>query len=343
MSPFYRIVFLGSPDFAVPALQALIESEQFKPVLVITQPDRPAGRNQQLMPTPVKQLALQHELPVLQPEDINHPDSVQQIAAYTPDLLVTVAYGEKLKKAVRNIAPHGAINLHPSLLPALRGAAPVPFAMWATGITIFKLVSRMDAGPIFQQKRYFIFPSENGTELLERLAYIGAQDLLEFLTKYFISPWEPTPQDETKATYCRKLEKADCRIDWKQPAIRIKQQICALSYTPGAYSLFRGFTLKILTAQVYQDEIANPLRSNPEHGFPTGKYPLDNLESYIPDASLVLPGTITAIIKNTGFVVSTCDGKLLITHVQPAGKKLMTAWAYHLGARLVVGESFADQ
>jgi methionyl-tRNA formyltransferase len=307
-----KIIFLGSPAFAVPALQLLIDSGHYKPVAVITQPDRPAGRKMQLTPTPVKELAVQSGIPVWQPPDVNAPEFVHHIQSLQPDLLITVAYGEKLKKALRESAVHGAVNLHPSLLPVLRGAAPVPFALWQgmseTGITIFRLISRMDAGPVYHQKHFYIFPSENATTLLEHLALQGAREMLVFLDKYFAAPFEPVPQDETGATYCRKIDKDDCRIDWTQSATEIHNQIRALALLPGAYTNFRDTALKIMCSVVLETGTDKP------------------------------SGTITALKKNTGFCVQTGKDCLAVTSVQPAGKKTMSAWAFHLGSRITIGE-----
>lgn len=316
MTALNRIVFLGSSAFAVPALQKLLGSDKFRPLAVITQPDKPGGRRLQLTTTPVKTLALEHDLELFQPEDINTPASVEYLINLKPDILITAAYGQKLKKAVRETALHGAINLHPSLLPELRGAAPVPFALWQglnrTGVTIFKLTSRMDAGPIYYQKPLYIFPVENATELSSRLAYIGSMCLLQFLTEYSKQLWQPFEQDESKATYCRKLEKQDFLLDWKLPAEQIHNQIRALSLTPGAHTFSRGKQLKILEAEVTDGN------------------------------SDAQPGNITDFAKNSGFIVQTGDKQLLIKQVQPAGKQIMSAWAFHVGARFCLGEVFRD-
>lgn len=314
MSALNRIIFLGSSAFAVPALQKLIESDQFKPLAVITQPDKPGGRKLQLTQTPVKSLALEHGLELYQPVDINSPDSVQYLQQLAPELLVTVAYGQKLKKAVRETASYGAINLHPSLLPELRGAAPIPFALWQgltqTGITIFKLSSRMDAGPIYYQEKLDIFPDENATDLTSRLAYVGAKCLLQFLSDWSQNPWEPIVQDESKATYCRKLEKDDLLLDFSKPAQQLQNQIRALSLIPGAYASLNNKQLKILAADIIDGQ------------------------------SDMLPGSITALAKNIGIAVQAGDKQLLIKQVQPAGKQIMSAWAFQVGARLSIGARF---
>ncbi len=316
MTAINRIVFLGSSSFAVPSLQKLIESEKFRPLAVITQPDRPGGRKLQMTSTPVKTLALEHEIQIFQPEDINSPDSVQYLQNLSPDLLITVSYGQKLKKKVRESALQGAINLHPSLLPELRGAAPIPFALWQgsdrTGITIFNLTSRMDAGPVLHQKQLYIFPGENATDLTSRLAYIGSKCLLEYLNKWSEQPWEPVEQDESKATYCRKLEKDDLSLDFTKPAQQLQNQIRALSLSPGAYGSIIGKQLKILEADVLDENSDLPA------------------------------GSITALQKNVGIVVQTGDKQLLLKQVQPACKQIMSAWAYQIGARLSIGEIFAN-
>ncbi|MFO7659876.1 MAG: methionyl-tRNA formyltransferase [Candidatus Cloacimonadaceae bacterium] len=314
MSALNRIVFLGSSAFAVPALQKLIESDQFQPLAVITQPDKPGGRKLQLTQTPVKSLALEQGLELFQPEDINSPDSVEVLKKLAPDLLVTVAYGQKLKKAVRKCAQYGAINLHPSLLPELRGAAPIPFALWQgmiqTGVTIFRLASRMDAGPIYYQKQLYIFPNENATDLASRLAFIGAKCLLQFLSELTEQPWGPVEQDENKATYCRKLEKDDLLLDFTKQAQQLHNQIRALSLSPGAHTFLNQKQIKILEADV------------------------------IDAVSDLPPGSITALSRNIGIVVQTGDRQLLLKQVQPAGKQIMSAWAFQVGARLAVGEVF---
>jgi len=317
MNKLQRIVFLGSSEFALPALQALAESVRFRPLAVFTQPDRPAGRNLKPAPTPVKELALQLALPLYQPEDINAEEPLQILKELQPDLLIVIAYGQKLKRAVRSVAPLGAINLHPSLLPELRGAAPVPFALLnganRTGLTIFKLVSRMDAGPIYYSKPLFIFPGENATDLLNRLAYIGSMCLVQFLEEYSAHPWEPVAQEESLATYSRKLDKADCQIDWNRSALEIHNQIRALALTPGASTCFRSQPLKIMEAEVTEKQSTQPA------------------------------GSIVNLYKNIGFTVQTGDKKLLIRQVQPCNKKVMTAWAYHIGAHLQKGERLGDE
>lgn len=312
MPPLQKIVFLGSSEFAVPSLQVLSDSVDFRPLAVITQPDRPSGRNLKMTFTPVKKAALQLNLPVVQPEDINSAEAREYLENLHPDLLIVIAYGQKLKSRVRNISKNGAINLHPSLLPALRGAAPIPFALWQglkqTGLTIFQLTDKMDAGPILAQMPLFIFPDENATDMTERFAYIGAQFLLEFLQKWHEHDIEPILQDESKATYCRKLEKEDFLLKWNKPAIELQNHIRALSLTPGAYTIFRGRQLKILQAEVKPEQSSYPA------------------------------GSIVSIPKNEGFCVQTKEGQLLLKKVQPAGKKVMSAWDYHLGAGLEIGE-----
>jgi len=316
MDDFKRIVFCGSHDFAVSPLEELINSQRYKPLAVITQPDRPAGRNLKLKPTPVKELALKHNLKVYQPQDINSADTVELLKAFNPDFIVVIAYGLKVKKAVRDTAIYGAVNLHPSLLPELRGAAPVPFALFNgmtnTGLTIFELSAKMDAGAIYRQQPCYIFPTENATELLERLSYIGSRMLVRFLDDFFANPWQPIPQDEQKATYCRKLDKDDLLINWNKTALEISNQIRALALSPGAYTLHRDKQLKILSADIIE-------RTSDLH-----------------------PGSIVSLLKNTGFMIQAQEKQLLIRTVQPAGKQAMSAWAYHLGARLEIGEKFGQ-
>ncbi len=308
-----RLVFMGTPEFAVPALKRLAESK-FKPVLVVTQPDRPKGRKQRLTPPPVKALAFELGISVFQPEDVNTPDAIEQIAAVKPDVIVTAAYGGFLGKALRELTPFGCLNLHPSLLPLYRGSSPVNAALFhgdtITGNTIFRLTRRMDAGPILYQRQTDIEPTECYTELQDRLSLMGGEDLVTTLEMLERGEIVEQKQQHEKAVFCGKIDKSDTFIDWNVSAETIRNHVRGLALQPGATAFLREAPIKIIRTEL--------------------------LERIATDE----PGTIVGIVKNVGFEVATADRVILITEVQPAGKKIMSAHAYNLGAHLKEGERF---
>ncbi len=304
---------MGTPEFAVPALQQLIEST-FKPTLVVTQPDRPKGRNRKLSPPPVKVRAMEIGIPVVQPENINSPDAVEAIAAVNPHVIVTAAYGEFLGKTLRELPTFGCLNLHPSLLPLYRGSSPVSAALLhgdtVTGNTIFRLTRKMDAGPILYQRKVGIDPQECYTELQDRLAEMGGADIICTLEMLQEGTITEIRQDHSQAVFCGKIEKEDTVIDWAHPAQSIHNKVRSLALLPGAMTGFRESPIKIIRTEVLEE---------PSSG---------------------LPGTITELVKNRGIKINTGDRQLFVAEVQPAGKKIMSAWAYHLGAHIKAGERF---
>lgn len=307
-----RLIFAGSSEFALPALAALLEREP--PLIVISQPDKPAGRNQRLSRCPVAQYAADRGLELWQPETVNSPETLALLRDLRPDLIVTASYGGMLRKAVRESARLGVINLHPSLLPLYRGATPVQSALLdgatLTGVTIFRMNARLDAGDILCQQELPVLPADNHSSLEPKLAALAAQLLAELLPRLAGGEVSARAQDDSAATHTAKLDRDSLRLDWSQPAAKVFNRVRAFALEPGAFSVFRGSPLKILSAS--------------EAGTPA----LDS------------PGSIGEIVKNTGFTVNCRDSQLLIRQVQAAGKKAMDAWAYHLGARLSPGESF---
>lgn len=300
-----NVVFLGTPEFAVNSLEKLMKSK-YKPCLIITQPDKPRGRRRKLQPTPVKVSGLKHGVPVLQPSNINSEEALEQISAYSPDIIVTVAYGAFLGKRVRRLAPLGCINLHPSLLPEYRGASPLQSALFdnleTTGITIFKIVAAMDAGPIINKMKLDIPAEMNYSEFSDYAAEVGANFLLETLQQIEGDGFILEPQDHSLATQTKKVEKEDLIISWDSSCAEIIGKIRGLSEQPGARTFRDGDILQILRAKQHSD------------------YKHD------------LSGVVTEVIKNEGFVVSCSDGEILITEVKPQGKRAMSAFAYTLGA-----------
>lgn len=248
-----RIVFMGTPDFSVPTLQTLLNSADVDVVGVVTQPDRPAGRGRHVRMSPVKELAVAHELPVFQPEKMRDPAAVEQIRAWEPDFLVVIAYGQILRQDVLDIPRVAPINVHASLLPRWRGAAPIQAAIRAgdvyTGITTMQMDAGMDTGPILLQDSIPIAPTETGQSLHDKLAVLGANLLLltlRWLSSGSIAPHDQ-PTDESLITYAPQIKKEDGAIDWSQSAVRIDRHVRAFTPWPGTYTFWDGKRLKILT------------------------------------------------------------------------------------------------
>jgi len=281
----------------VPSLQALVDSRH-QIVAVYTQPDRPAGRGQQLSSTPVKSLALDRQLPIFQPENLSSLSEQEQLKNFSADLMVVVAYGLLLPKSVLAISPFGAINVHPSLLPQWRGAAPIQHAILAgdaqTGVSIIQLIPKMDAGPIIYQKAYPLSLEETSGSLHDKLAQQGAQALLAALDLLTPSGWQSQTQDENLATYTRKIAKSDAEIDWSQPAETLARAVRAYHPWPIAFSHFQGQTIRIHQAQALPSQTSLP------------------------------PGTI-AHISPGGIDISTGKGLLRLLMIQLPGSRALTA------------------
>lgn len=256
-----KILFCGTPEFAVPSLLALIHSEH-EIIGVLTQPDRPSGRGRQLTPSPTKTLAIHHDLPVYQPENLRDLSQQQLLKNLNPDLIAVVAYGLILPKAVLNLAPYGAINVHPSLLPRWRGATPIQTVILQgeekTGVSIIQLTPRMDAGPILFQSIFPLDSSFTSGHLHECLAQQGAHDLLITLELLIKGDVKAIPQDEQLATYTQKISKEDAHIQWQEPADLIARKIRAYNPWPVAFTYFQGKMLRIWQAQAIPDSIRQP-------------------------------------------------------------------------------------
>jgi methionyl-tRNA formyltransferase len=241
-------VFLGTPEFAVPTLERMI-SAGHEVVEVVTQPDRPKGRRQELTPSPIKQYAMRSGIPVFQPERIRRPDTVDHLRALTPDVMVVVGYGQIIPRSVIDIAPLGIINVHASLLPDLRGAAPIQWAIargyTETGVTTMRIDEGLDTGDILEKWSTDIGPEETAVELSPRLACAGADLLVHTLAGLADGSLTPEPQDNSRATFAPILRKEDGRIDWTEPAIRIHNVIRGLQPWPGAQTAFRGQSLHL--------------------------------------------------------------------------------------------------
>lgn len=315
ISPITKLIFIGTPDFAVPTLKKLSET-RFRPLLVITQPDRPQGRKLHLYPPPVKIMAEKSGIEVLQPDNIKEEGVIERLSDIQPDVIITVAYGGFLTKKILRIPKHGCLNLHPSLLPKYRGATPINQALFdgerVTGVSITKMVLKMDAGPILQQRTVPVREEDNYTTLAEKLSIIGADEILEVLEKLENGQISPTFQDEDKATYCYKLKKEDLILSWQDTSQNIHNQVRGLSEEPGAITTFRDKKIKILETKMLSEEADQPA------------------------------GTVSSVRKNEGIVVCCRDKQILLTKVQPAGKRVMTAYEYSIGARIDIGENFTS-
>jgi methionyl-tRNA formyltransferase len=297
-----RIIFMGSPDFAVPALEALAKS--YSLVGVVTQPDRPAGRDHRLASPPVKETALDLGIPVIQPEKVNHLESMLQLQAWAPDLIVVAAFGQILRQPLLDLPPFGCLNIHGSLLPRGRGAAPIQASILAgdreTGITIMKMDAGVDTGPILSQRAIQIAPDATGGTLFAQLAPLGAELLLETLPPYLSGDLVPRPQSENGTTYSKMLKKEDGLLDFTKTAVELERQVRAYDPWPGTWFIWHGSPLKVLRASVGNEKS---------------------------------PGSGHRLIVEGLPVLGTGDGILVLEEVQPAGKKPMPGMAFIAGAR----------
>jgi len=255
-----RIIFAGTPDFAAEALKALIESSH-QVIAVYSQPDRPAGRGRQLKASPVKELALEHNIPVYQPLNLKDTSEHEQIENLNADVMVVVAYGVILPKAVLDAPKHGCLNIHASILPRWRGAAPIQRAILAgdkeSGVTIMQMDVGLDTGDMLTIQRTPIEASDTGSSLHDRLATIGAEALLETLDKISNNTLEPVVQDDSLSNYAKKLDKQEAAIDWTDSAENIVNKIQAFNSWPVAYCAYNGKSLRLWQARLLDSSKEN--------------------------------------------------------------------------------------
>ncbi|HEY4600357.1 MAG TPA: methionyl-tRNA formyltransferase [Cerasibacillus sp.] len=298
-----RIVFMGTPDFSVPILHALSETD-YEIVLVVTQPDRPVGRKKVITPPPVKVAAEQLNIPVFQPEKLR--ENYQVILDYKPDIIVTAAYGQLLPNDLLETPEFGCINVHASLLPELRGGAPIHYAIIQgkeeTGVTIMYMAEKLDAGDIISQRRISIEHDDHAGSLHDKLSELGKDLLLDTLPELFKNNIEATPQDETKATFASNINRADEKINWENSHIDVYNQIRGLHPWPVAFTKYNNKTMKIWWAQL--DEKTYDCQ----------------------------PGEIVDVVDEEAIIVGCGNQKAIrITELQPAGKKRMTTKEFLLG------------
>jgi methionyl-tRNA formyltransferase len=307
MSTPLRVVFMGSPAFAVPTLRQVL-ADGHTVALVVTQPDRPAGRGYALRPPPVKVLAGEHGLPVLQPEGLKDGDALRALAAARPEAIVVVAFGQFLPRAVRELPPLGCVNVHASLLPKYRGAAPINWALirgeTETGISLMRVEAAMDAGPVLLQRRLPIAPGEDAGSLHDRLAEEGARALAEGLELLAGGRAVWRPQDEGLATRAPKIADADCRLGLPADPAAFVNRVRGLAPSPGAYLALRDQRLKVLRAVV--------------------------------GAGSAPAGTVLEIVEGA-VVIGTGAGAVALLEVQPEGKRRMSGAAFGRGRHLTPG------
>lgn len=294
---------MGSPDFALPGLRAL--ASRYQIVGVVTQPDRASGRGRALKPPPVKTLALELGLPLVQPEKLRQPEAVQQLRAWNPDLIVVAAFGQILKPEVLDLPRFGCLNVHASLLPRWRGAAPINAAILAgdeeTGVTIMKMDAGLDTGGILAQRAFRLSPDVTAGAAFDALSALGADLLLESLPDYLAGKLTPVPQPEDGVTYAPMLKKEDGRLDFARPADELERRVRAMNPWPGAWFEWDANLLKVARATTLGGE--------------TGR---------ASGIRLVVEGRPA---------VTCADGALVLEEVQPAGKRPMSGRAFLAGAR----------
>ncbi|MEA5532053.1 methionyl-tRNA formyltransferase [Dolichospermum sp. UHCC 0684] len=327
-----KIVFFGTPDFAVPTLEKLLENKDFHVMSVVTQPDKRRERGNKLTPSPVKVFATDHHIPVWQPERVKKDvETLTQLKQIEADIFVVIAYGQILSKKILDMPKLGCINVHGSILPQYRGAAPIQWSIYngekETGITTMLMDRGMDTGDMLLKATIPIQLLDNAQVLAEKLAITGADLLIETLYKLERQEVTPIPQDHTAATYASLIQKPDYNLDWGQSAIQLHNQI--RGFYPNCTATFRNQALKI-TATV-------PLEDAYIHELPE---PLPEKIHKIPNLSTISgqPGEVVNITKGLGAIVQTGVGLLLLREVQLTGKRPQSGWDFVNGTRLTVGE-----
>jgi methionyl-tRNA formyltransferase len=305
-----RVLFWGTPDFAEPPLRALI-GEGFEVVGVVTQPDKPRGRSREITPSPVKKIATEEEITVFQPKNARDPELLQMLNVIKPDISIVVAYGHILPKNIIDLPRLGTLNIHASLLPALRGAGPIQAAirqgLTETGVSLMRVVPALDAGPVLLQKPTQIFDDETFGELQVRLAELGALTLLEALTLLSLGKAKETIQDDSRATYAPKVTRESSRIDWTYSAIEISRLIRASDPKPGAFT----------------------------------RTPKGDVKLFGPKVMDGIKGKPGEVLKTTGELVIACGlDALRISEVQPSGKKRMLTHEWARGRGTEVGDRY---
>ena len=309
-----NVVFMGTPDFAVPVLKTLIETQNV--VGVVTQPDRPAGRGKQLRPSPVKIAAEEAGIPVYQPKSLRSEEAAQPLRDWQPDIIVVAAFGQILRPHVLDLPPHGCLNIHASLLPRWRGAAPIQHAILAgdaeTGVCLMQMDVGLDTGSVYACMPTPISPTETAASLHDRLAELGANLLAVHLDNILAGKLTATPQDDEKFTYAPMISNEDGRLDWTQTSAEIDRRIRAMTPWPGAFTTWQGELLKIKAASA-----AN------------GRFPTGN------------PGHVVAYEE--GAAILTADGALVLEEIQLAGKRVTAVSDFLRGYDTFIGSTLGTE
>lgn len=306
-----RILFMGTPEFAVPSLKIL--DENYDIIGIFTKVDKPNARGKKINFTPVKEYGLSHDIPVYQPNSVRTEETIELVKKLNPDLIVVVAYGKIIPNEIIAIPKYGIINVHSSLLPKFRGAAPINAAIVAgedeTGVTIMDIVEELDAGDMIAVGKTLIYEEDNFITLHDRLKGIGAETLLEAVKMIFAGKAVRTPQNHEDATFVKPFKKDDLKINWNQENDRIFNFVRGMTPFPSVYTTVDGKLLKILEVKKYDKEYS-------------GK----------------VPGEIVDIVKNEGFVVATKSGSLIITKLKPENKGVITGADSINGKQLKLGD-----
>ncbi len=331
-----RIVFMGTPAFAVPSLRALlnlttIAGRPARVVAVVTQPDRPAGRGGRVQASPVKVLAQEAHVPVLQSERLRRPENVAALRELRPDLVVVAAFAQILSRAVLDTPTHGCLNVHASLLPRWRGASPINAAILSgdaeTGVTIMRMDPGLDTGPILTQRAAPIRPDDTTATLTERLSHVGAELLAATVGPWIAGEAVPREQDESQVMVTRLLTREDGRIDWTSaPAAVVERMTRAYDPWPGAYTVHAGRTLKLWSATVLSD-------TPPEGAAPGQALAREQAMPLLQRLDLHWPQ----------LVVATLDGLLLVRRIQPEGKRVMGGDDYMRGQSDIAGAQLGEE
>lgn len=305
-----KVIFMGTPDFSVGTLAALVEAGH-EVVLAVTQPDKPKGRGKEMQYTPVKEYALEKGIPVYQPEKVRRPECIEELKKYQADVCVVIAFGQILPKEILEMTPYGCINVHASLLPKYRGAAPIQWAIIngenVSGVTTMQMGEGLDTGDMLEKAEVPLGEKITGGELHDLLAEAGAKLCVQTLEKLEKGELKPEKQGETPTAYARMLDKKLGNIDWTRPAVEIERLIRGLNPWPSAYTTWNEKTMKIWDADVVDEE------------------------------KTAEPGTIIEVTKQT-FSVQTGEGALSINELQIPGKKKMSADAFLRGYQVKTGE-----
>lgn len=306
-----RIVYMGTPDFAVEPLEAIIKAG-YEVAAVVTQPDKQKGRGKEVKMTPVKECALRHGIPVFQPVKIKEPEAVAELEKYQADLFVVAAFGQLLSEEILNMPEYGCINIHASLLPAYRGAAPIQWAVLngekESGVTIMQMDKGLDTGDMLLKRSVELSPKETGDSLHDKLMHLGAELIVEALPKLEKGELVPEKQKDELSSYAKKLTKAMGQIDWSKDAVSLERWIRGLNSWPSAYTFFGGKTLKIWEAQVTEENGAQKAE----------------------------PGQVVSVSRE-GFTVACGQGALQILSLQLEGKKRVLTREFLLGYQVEPG------